>query len=148
MVAENVPIAALAAGVRSAICESGFGWSSGGNGKSSPGVNSGGLGVGAGVGVGLPPGGVGAGVGVGVAPGIGGGVGVGIGGGVGVGVRFGSVGGVVSGGVISSPRTRYQSFLIGVTLEPSPWTTKYVKVPPSTSPTKPAPKSGVLTTSN
>src|SRR6266436_3997899 len=117
MAAANVPIAALAAGVRSSIRESRLGGGSGGNGKLSPGVNSGGVG---------PP----------------------VGGGVGVG--FGLVGGgnVVSGGVISSPRTRYQSFLIGVTLEPSPWTTKYLKVPPSASPLKPAPPSGVLTTSN
>ena len=60
MVAANVPIAALAAGVRSAIGESGLGWSSGGNCKSSPGVNSGGVGPPPG-GVGPPPGGVGAG---------------------------------------------------------------------------------------
>src|SRR6266446_5233821 len=129
MAAANVPIAAFAAGVRSAIRESRLGGGSGGNGKSSPGVNSGGVGWGVGAGVGPP---------------VGGGVGAG------VGVGFGLVGGggVVSGGVISSPRTRYQSFLIGVTLEPSPWTTKYLKVPPSASPLKPAPPSGVLTTSN
>src|SRR5262249_38046368 len=121
MVAANVPIAALAAGVRSSIRESRLGGGSGGNGKSSPGGNSGGFGVGLGAGLGA-----------------------------GVGVGFGLVGGgsVVSGGVISSPRTRYQSFLTGVTLEPSPWTTKYLKVPPSASPLKPAPPSGVLTTSS
>src|SRR5258705_9578433 len=111
MVDENVPIAALAAGVRSAIGESGLGGGSGGNGRSSPGVNPfGGVGLGVGAGVGLPPGGVGAGVGVGF--GLPGGVGPPPDGGVG----FGLPGGVVSGGVISSPRTRYQSFLTGVTL--------------------------------
>ena len=117
MVAEKVPMAALAAGVRSSIGERCLGWSSGGNGKSSPGVNSGCVGPppgGVGAGVGPPPGGVGAGVGP--PPG---GVGAGVGPPPGGGVGSGLPGGVVSGGVMSSPRTRYQ-FLTGVALEPSP----------------------------
>src|SRR6516165_10142677 len=149
MVAANVPIAALAPGVRSSARESRLGGGSGGNGKSSPGVNPGGRGVGAGVG-GPPVGGAGVGPGSPAGGGVGLGAGVGppVGGvGAGVGVGFGLPGGVVSGGVISSPRTRYQSFLTGVTLEPSPWTTKYLKVPPSSSPLNAAPP-GVLTTSS
>src|SRR5438105_5218471 len=143
MAAANVPIAAFAAGVRSSIRESRLGGGSGGNGKLSPGLNCGGvgLGVGEGTGVGEDTGG-GEGTGRGVGCGVGG---CGVGCGVGAGVGFG-LGGVISGGVISSPRTRYQSFLTGVTLEPSPWTTKYLKVPPSSSPLNPAPP-GVLTTS-
>src|SRR5262245_7676891 len=82
MVAANVPIAALAAGVRKAILGK---CGNDGNGKSSPGVNAGGVGP------------------------------------VDGGVGFGLLGGVVSPSVISSPRTRYQLLLTGVTLEPSPW---------------------------
>jgi hypothetical protein len=143
MVAEKVPIAALAAGVRSSIGESGLDGGSGGNGKSSPGVNPGGLGLGEGAGVGPPPGGVGEGAGVGPPPG-------GVGEDAGVGVGFKSIwgGSITSAGLVSSPRTRYQLFVTGVILEPSPWTTKYLKVPPSASPLKPAPPSTVLTTSS
>ena len=87
-----------------------------------------GLGVGVGRGVGLGPG-----VGVGVGVGCGGlGNGVGVGSGVGLGVGKGVELAVRVGCVVSSARTKYQSFGLGVAGVLSPRWVLYLKVPAST----------------
>jgi hypothetical protein len=107
MVAEKVPIAALAAEVRSSMREMRPG------GRMLGGRTSGGI---IGLGDGRGPGGAGVGDGLGDGDGPGG-TGVGLGEGDGL------------GGVISSPLTKYQSVVTGVMLEPLPRRTKYEKVP-------------------